>query len=116
MKAQVTVGGKLSGAALEAQQFQAHALAWLATYLESLRQLDAWAGRLSSAGQFGPMEQLILQIGFGEYLSQIAGGLPMSQGEIARLSDLGQSWTPGPEAARLIAHGNTAPAREALVA
>ncbi len=116
LKAQVTVGGKLSGAALEAQQFQAHALAWLATYLESLRQLDAWAGRLSSAGQFGPMEQLILQIGFGEYLSQIAGGLPMSQGEIARLSDLGQSWTPGPEAARLIAHGNTAPAREALVA
>ncbi|WP_128515830.1 acyl-CoA dehydrogenase family protein [Tabrizicola thermarum] len=116
LKAQVTVGGKLSGAALEAQQFQAHALAWLATYLESLRQLDAWAGRLSSAGRFGPMEQLILQIGFGEYLSQIAGGLPMSQGEIARLSDLGQSWTPGPEAARLIAHGNTAPSREALVA
>ncbi len=116
LKAQVTVGGKLSGAALEAQQFQAHALAWLATYLESLRQLDAWAARLTEAGRFGPMEQLILQIGFGEYLSQIAGGLPMSQGEIARLSDLGQSWTPGPEAARLIAHGNTAPAREALVA
>ena len=75
---------------------------------EALRQLDAWAGRLADAGQFGEMEALILQIGFGEYLAQIAGGIPMSQGEIARLSDLGLTWTPGEEAARLMAQGNTA--------
>ena len=116
LKAQVSAGGKLSNQALEAQQFEAHVLAWLATYLESLRQLDAWAGRLTTAGQFGPMEALILQIGFGEYLAQIAGGLPMSQGEIARLADLGLTWTPGSEAARLIAQGNTPAARDALVA
>jgi (2S)-methylsuccinyl-CoA dehydrogenase len=41
------------------------------------------------------MEALILQIGFGEYLNQIAGGIPMSQGETARLADLGLAWTPG---------------------
>jgi (2S)-methylsuccinyl-CoA dehydrogenase len=116
LKAEVTLDGRLSAAALETRQFQAHALSWLATYVEALRQLQAWAGRLSDAGQFGPMEQLILQVGFGEYLAQIAGGLPMSQGEIARLADLGQTWTPGPEAARLIAHGNTPAARDALVA
>ncbi|NJM93220.1 MAG: acyl-CoA/acyl-ACP dehydrogenase, partial [Rhodospirillaceae bacterium] len=34
-------------------------------------------------------ERLILQLGFGEYLAQIIGGIPMSQGEIVRPSDLG---------------------------
>ncbi len=115
LKAGVTVDGKVSAMALEERQFQAHALAWLATYVESLRQLSAWAGRLDEAGRFGGMEALILQIGFGEYLSQIAGGIPMSQGELARLSDLGLVWTPGEAAARLMASGSTPAARAALV-
>ncbi|MES2814240.1 MAG: acyl-CoA dehydrogenase family protein [Pseudomonadota bacterium] len=116
LKAQVSTGGKVSNQALEAQQYQAHALAWLATYVEALRQLDAWAGRLADASQFGQMEALILQVGFGEYLTQIAGGIPMSQTEFARLSDLGLTWTPGAEAAKLMAQGNTPEARHALVA
>jgi (2S)-methylsuccinyl-CoA dehydrogenase len=115
LKAEVTLDGRLSGAALEARQFQSHALAWLATYVEALRQVQAWSARLTEAGHFGPMENLILQIGFGEYLNQIAGGLPMSQGEIARPSDLELTWTPGPEAALLMAQGNTPAARDALV-
>ncbi|MBL9073786.1 acyl-CoA dehydrogenase family protein [Tabrizicola sp.] len=116
LKAQVSTGGKVSNQALEAQQCQAHSLSWLATYVEALRQLNAWAGRLAEAGQLGAMETLILQIGFGEYLNQIAGGIPMSQTEFARLSDLGLTWQPGPEAAKLITQGNTAAARAALVA
>jgi (2S)-methylsuccinyl-CoA dehydrogenase len=111
----VVAEGKVSAAALEAAQFEAHALAWLATYAQALTQLSAWADRLAAEGRFGPMERLILQIGFGEYLAQIAGGIPMSQGETARLSDLGLAWTPGPEAARLIAQGNTPEARAELV-
>jgi (2S)-methylsuccinyl-CoA dehydrogenase len=39
----------------------------------------------------------------------------MSQGEVARLSDLGLTWTPGDAAARLIAFGNSGAARAALV-
>ena len=116
LKGEVSVSGKVSAAALEARQDQAHALSWLATYVEGLRQLQAWADRLAARGAFGPMETLILQIGFGEYLSQIAGGIPMSQLEIARLADLGLTWTPGDAAARLIAGGNTQEARAALVA
>ncbi len=116
LKGQVSAGGKVSNQALEARQFQAHTLAWLATYVEALRQLDAWAGRLKDAGQFGQMETLILQIGFGDYLTQIAGGIPMSQTEFARLSDLGLTWTPGTAAATLMAQGNSAEARHALVA
>ena len=115
LKAEVSTGGKVSNQALEARQFQAHALSWLATYVEALRQLQAWAARLTEAGQLGEMETLILQIGYGEYLNQIAGGIPMSQGEIARLSDLGVQWTPGQGAARLMANGNTPEARTALV-
>jgi (2S)-methylsuccinyl-CoA dehydrogenase len=115
LRAEVTVGGKLSSSALEDRQHQAHALAWLATYLEGLRQLHAWAGRVSQAGQFGEMEALILQIGFGEYLAQIAGGIPMSQLESARLNDMGVEWEPSENAARLIRHGNTAVARARLV-
>ena len=30
-----------------------------------------------------------MRIGAGEYLAQIVGGIPMSQGEIVRLADLG---------------------------
>jgi (2S)-methylsuccinyl-CoA dehydrogenase len=116
VKARVTEGGRVSSALIDRHQFAAHALAWLATYVEALGALDDWAGRLSEAGRFGPTEALILRIGFGEYLAQVQGGIPMSQGEVARLSDLGLTWTPGPAAARLIAHGNTADARAALVA
>ena len=57
-------------------------LAWLATYVEALRQMLGWAERLESAGRLGELEALILQAAYGEYLAQIAGGIPMSQGEI----------------------------------
>ncbi|MBL4918428.1 acyl-CoA dehydrogenase family protein [Szabonella alba] len=116
LRALVTVDGKVSTPAMEVHQFAAHTLSWLATYTEALRQLQGWADRLQSAGSFGEMETLILQIGFGEYLAQIAGGIPMSQGEIARLSDLSLDWQPGPEATRLIACGNSPAARMRLLA
>jgi len=116
VKARVMQEGKVSARALDAEQGAAHALSWLATYGQALAQLHAWAARLHAEGKLGEMEQLILQIGFGEYLAQIAGGIPMSQNELARLADLGQGWTPGPAAARLMAAGNTQAARARLVA
>jgi (2S)-methylsuccinyl-CoA dehydrogenase len=73
----------------EQGQAAAHALAWLATYVEALRQMLAWAEHLAPAGRFGELEQLLLGAAFGEYLAQIAGGIPMSQGETARLRTLG---------------------------
>ena len=106
-------GGRIDSAALETEQHAAHALSWLATYVESLKQLSAWAGRLGEG--FGEIEGLILQIGFGEYLTQIAGGIPMSQTEFARLSDLGIDWQPS-DAARAAMGGNSPQARARLVA
>jgi (2S)-methylsuccinyl-CoA dehydrogenase len=79
--------------------------------------MRAWAGRLQDAGTFGEMEGLLLQIAYGEYLTQIRGGIPMSQGEMARLSDLGLTApAPGAAAATLMAQGNTPAARARLVA
>ena len=88
LRDRVCAGGKVSGAALDTHQHAAHALAWLATYVEALRQMQGWAVRLTDEGRFGEMEALIHQIGFGEYLCQIHGGIPMSQGEMARLSNV----------------------------
>ena len=115
LRGQVTVAGKISAAALEEHQFAAHAMAWLGTYTESLRQMQAWATRLQVDGQFTEIEALIHQIAYGEYLAQIAGGIPMSQGEIARLSDLGLTYAPNTAAKALIATGNTPAARARLV-
>ncbi len=116
LRGRVTVAGKVSASALEEHQFAAHSLAWLATYTESLRQLQAWAVRLQGDSKFGPMEKLILQIGFGEYLAQIYGGISMSQGEVARLGDVWVAGVPGDAAQALMADGNTSDARMALVA
>jgi (2S)-methylsuccinyl-CoA dehydrogenase len=85
----VAPGGKIDAAALDRDQHAAHGFAWLATYVAALRATLDWAGRLDASGQLGERERLILQLGFGEYLAQIVGGIPMSQGEIVRPSDLG---------------------------
>ena len=120
LEASVMVEGRVSGARIEANQTAAHGLAWLATYVESLRQMQNWAKRLESDGKFGEVEQLIHQIAFGEYLWQIYGGIQMNQGEIVRLQDLGLSQEDMrgmmiPDIQTLTQTGNTQAARMRLV-
>ena len=117
----VSVDGRVSGSALEAEQTAAHGLAWLATYVESLRQMQAWAERLTEQGKFGEIEQLIHQIAFGEYLAQITGGIQMNQAEILRPQDMGLApedlrGLSTPEGMALTQSGNTQAARMRLVA
>ena len=88
----VSEDGRVSGRLIEQHQTAAHGLAWLATYVESLRQMQKWANTLHADNKFGEVEQLIHQIALGEYLDQIAGGIPMSQGEMVRMQDLGLDW------------------------
>jgi (2S)-methylsuccinyl-CoA dehydrogenase len=85
----VLVDGKINAGRIEGQQFAVHGLAWLATYVECLRQSLAWAERLQDAGQFGDMERLLLQLGFGGYLTEISNGIAMSQIEVVRPADMG---------------------------
>ena len=84
-----TPEGKPDRKALERHQHAAHGLSWVATYLETLRQTAGWARRLEADGKFGEAEQLLSQILFAEYLAQLAGGIPMNQGEMVRPADLG---------------------------
>lgn len=121
VRATITDRDRVSAALIEENQTAAHGLAWLATYAESLRQMQAWAERLQADDKFGEVEQLIHQIAFGEYLWQIYGGIPMSQGEIVRLQDIGltQDQMRGlmtPEIQTLTQEGNTQAARMRLVA
>ncbi|ODN72564.1 hypothetical protein A6302_00055 [Methylobrevis pamukkalensis] len=89
VKDRVSVGGRIDGKAMDREQRAAHGLAWLATYGESLRELGAYRTRMEAEGRFGETERLLVLIGAGEYLAQVFGGIPMNQGEIVRLADLG---------------------------
>jgi (2S)-methylsuccinyl-CoA dehydrogenase len=112
--------GRVAADLIEAEQTAAHGLAWLATYAQSLEQMQAWAEALEQEGKFGEVEQLIQQIAFGEYLWQIYGGIQMNQGEVLRLQDmgLGQDDMRGlmaPAVMTLTQGGNTQNARTRLV-
>ncbi|RAK62150.1 acyl-CoA dehydrogenase family protein [Phenylobacterium kunshanense] len=80
--------GRLDRAALDDEQHAAHGLAWAAAYAETLRQTAAWARALEAEGRFGEAEALPAQILAHEYLSQLAGGIPMNQGEFFRPADV----------------------------
>ena len=100
VRARVTKDGKLSNELIETEQHAAHGLSWFATYVQGLRELLAYADRLSAEGAYGEIENLLTRIGFSEYLAQVFGGIPMSQGEFVRLSDFGLT----PDAGRRAPH------------
>jgi (2S)-methylsuccinyl-CoA dehydrogenase len=119
VRAKVASSGKIDNAALEREQHAAHGLAWIATYVEAIRQLASYAQRMKGEGRFGEMEALLAQIAAGEYLAQLAGGVVMSQNEIVRLYELGVSDADQndfltPEVSALI-RGNTPEARACVV-
>ncbi|MEM9966990.1 MAG: acyl-CoA dehydrogenase family protein [Pseudomonadota bacterium] len=120
VRALVSSGGRVSATLIEEHQTAAHGLAWLATYAQSLREMQRWAEALDKEGTFGEVEQLIHQIAFGEYLWQIYGGIQMNQSEILRLQDLGldqsdMSVLMEPSVMTLTQAGNTQAARSRLV-
>ena len=117
----VGIGGRLSAEKIEREQHAAHGLAWLATYVEAIKEMTAYARRMRAEGRFGEIETLLTGIGLGEYLAQIFGGIPMNQGEIVRLSDFGLTredvarWR-NEAVETLIETGNTPEARARLAA
>ncbi len=110
--------GRVDAALLDREQFAVHGFAWMATYVEALRQMRDWAGRCREGGSFGELESLILRAAFGEYCAQLSGGIALSQVEVARPADMGV-----PEAAvesfrraipAIISSGNTAAVRQRI--
>jgi len=120
VRRRVTRDGKVNARLIDREQRATHGLAWLATYSQAVRQLAAYAERMGAAERLGAIEDLVVRIGLGEYLAQMIGGIPMSQGEMVRPADLGLSMdqvaariTPAVEA--LIAAGNDARNRARLI-
>ena len=120
VRERVVVEGHVIGRLFDREQRATHGLAWFATYVEAVRQLAAYAARMAGEGNLGEVEDLLIRIGLGEYLAQIMGGIPMSQGEVVRPFDLGLS--PAQVAARinpvienLIVSGNNAERRARLI-
>jgi len=116
----VTVDDRVVSRRFDSEQRATHGLAWLATYVEAIRQLSHYAQRLADGGTFGETEELLVRIGAGEYLAQVLGGIAMSQSEIVRLADLGLSAAAvaarvNPAVEHLIATGNTPHRRARLV-
>jgi (2S)-methylsuccinyl-CoA dehydrogenase len=108
VRRRVTRDGKVAARLIDREQRATHGLAWLATYAQAVRQLAAYAERMRAAERLGAIEDLVVRIGLGEYLAQMIGGIPMSQGEMVRPADLDLSMDQ--VAARIT------PAVEALIA
>ena len=120
VREKVVVEGHPVSKLFDREQRATHGLAWLATYVESVRQLTAYTQRMIADGTFGEVEEHIVRIGLGEYISQIIGGIPMSQGEVVRPSDLGLSMAQvasriNRACESLMASGNTDERRARLV-
>ena len=112
----VAPGGKVDRKLIDVEQRATHGLAWVLTYVETLKETINWADRIASEDRFGEIEQLLAQILFGEYISQIMGGLPMTQVEIVRPIDMTRDqaimqklFTPA--ITTLVMNGNTPAAR-----
>jgi (2S)-methylsuccinyl-CoA dehydrogenase len=121
VRARVSDNGKPNAGKIEAEQHAVHGLAWLATYVEAIKEMAAYARRMREEGRFGETEQLLTRIGLGEYLAQAFSAIPMNQSEMVRPSDFGLA---PQDVARLcneiveslIAEGNTRENRAALAA
>ena len=121
VRERVVVEGHAVASLFDREQRATHGLAWLATYVEAVRQLASYAERMAANDALGELEEHLVRIGLGECLAQVVGGIPMSQGELVRPSDLGLSQAQvsariTPTVESLILTGNTAERRARLMA
>jgi (2S)-methylsuccinyl-CoA dehydrogenase len=93
------------GVAFDDEQHRAHGFAWLATYRDVFRALEAYAPHAVSE-----LDQLLLAIAGGEYVNQVLGGIPLNQQEVVRPHELGlaEGDLAGLRANPLVTGGNTA--------
>jgi len=103
-------GDTIDAGLLDRHQMETHGFAWMTSYVHMLRATRDWASNLDAAGALHRLPALLLEIGFGEYLAQIAGGIAMSQDEIIRPALYGLEADAAmllaqPDVRRLCAHG-----------
>src|SRR5262249_48646523 len=91
VRARIGAANPVTERLLDREQRATHGLAWLATYGQAIRPILADARRLHGDGGLREVEKHVVWLGLDEYLAQILGGIPMSQGEVVRPADLGLS-------------------------
>ena len=96
-----------------------HGFAWYATTAAALSATAQWAHSAFERQAFAAIDALVLRIGFGEYLGQIAHGVAMSQSEIVRPAEFGlvaeaRVFADDPAVARFLADPDTAALRREL--
>jgi (2S)-methylsuccinyl-CoA dehydrogenase len=123
MRARVTgviaPDGRVDAGLADREQRLVHGFAWIATTAAALTTTSQWAARARAADRLQAIDILTLRVGFGEYLAQLLGGVPMSQNEVVRpresgLSDAAATLAADPAVQLFLEHGNTAANRLAL--
>ncbi len=102
------------------EQRAVHGLAWICSQSEAVTQAAKWASGLSKQGQLDETTRLALGIGIAEYVDQLTTGIPMSQSEIFRPSEIGLEEEAAklrslPEIAHFLTAGNTVETRAEFV-
>jgi (2S)-methylsuccinyl-CoA dehydrogenase len=120
LAAREAVRAKVTATTLDHEQHAAHGYAWIETSIATLGAVTDWLTGLDARGLAGPADRCAVDIGFGETLAQILGGLPMGQNEFIRPADLGTEAAAAqlaadPAVRRLLAAGNTADQRKKLI-
>ena len=114
VKNRVSIDGKISAERVESDQHVVHGFAWLATYIKALEQISQNCENLFNSNNLSETDILLSSIVFGEYLAQILSGIPMSQGEFIRPTELGLDYESisklreSPAVLTLLEHGNCA--------
>ncbi|MFK4654269.1 (2S)-methylsuccinyl-CoA dehydrogenase [Bradyrhizobium japonicum] len=80
--------GRIVSDELDRRQRYAHGFAWMATTTECLSATADWCQSCLSSGELDPLSERAVIIGFSEYLSQLIGGIPISQSEVVRPPEL----------------------------
>ncbi len=84
-----TPEGLIDDAALHRHQRALHGLAWTAATVETIRASAGRAQALADVGRLDDVDRWAFCVGLSEYVSQLAGGIPMSQNEVFRPRELG---------------------------
>lgn len=108
VRKRVAPTGKIDRKLIDQEQHIVHGLAWVATYVETLREVANWAMKLQEEGLFGETESALSCLLFSSYLGDLKGGISMNQGEIIRPAELGleaivEEALSGPASAALLA-------------
>ncbi len=108
--------GKINAGLIEEHQRVVHGYAWLKSTTTALQAVLSWAERLQESGRLKKVEQLSLDIAFGEYLAQLVSGVMMGQNEIVRPGDFGlidesMTLSQDPSVQHFLRSGNTASKR-----